>query len=399
MNIDFSAFHTSSTTSAAVKYATPYKAVDGSDLSCLCVGNEYDIVKHHLGKLEQDSIVNFWTFGRYAMQDVLKYVLMQTGPADVTACTWAITKQSVETLLTLRDKGLLRSFKLWIDPRVKVRNPEPLQMLMLNFPLTISPVHAKVTCISNDDWHVSISGSLNFTSNPQPERGIICTIEHVWRSDLDILERQFSSTASVDQSAMVTSDDADTISTTATEAVPFYTSMPAEPRRAWGHSDTYTVPKCDLVEKIKYHQRNDFSIISAFERSEEGYELSQIKADMYNVGRFAESMTKIIDKLIGGANRDLYALVTPPKRRHTANNFAEACAVEIAKRARLHYYVDAVKALSKHRVGAEFELVADVQEPIVIIFDDIITTGSTLRSTGALFKDKSVIYIVGIYNS
>lgn len=224
MSIDFSGFRTSATTTAAVKYASPYKAIDGSDITSLCVGNEYQIVKSHLGRLEQDSVVNFWTFGRYAMQDVLKYVLLQTGPADVTACTWAITKQSVETLLSLRDKGLLRSFRLWIDPRVKVRNPEPLQMLQLNFPLVIAPVHAKVTCVSNDDWHISISGSLNFTSNPQPERGVITTIEHVWRSDLDILERQFSGSSA---------------SSYPVEHLPFFVSVPSDDSHPWCQSVTF----------------------------------------------------------------------------------------------------------------------------------------------------------------
>ena len=207
MNIDFNAFANRS--SSQNKYPSPYHPVDGNSVNSLCVGNEYQLLRDHLGTLQQNSVVNFWTFGRYAMHDVLKYCLLQTGPADVTACTWAVTTQAVETLLLLRDKGLLRSFRLWLDPRVKVRNPQPLQMLQLNFPITISPVHAKVTCLSNDDWKLSIYGSLNFTSNPQPERGAVCTIPHVWQSDFTLLDRQFPDTTSIsstDSPAFVQSD-------------------------------------------------------------------------------------------------------------------------------------------------------------------------------------------------
>lgn len=409
MNIDFSAFNNrSATQDAEIRYLSSYKNINGDDVSCLCVGNEYQVVHDQLGEIRQNCITNFWTFGRYAMQDVLKYVLLQTGPADVSACTWAITTQSVETLLMLRDRGLLRSFRLWIDPRVKVRNPQPLQMLQLNFPITIAPVHAKVTCISNDDWKVSISGSLNFTSNPQPERGVLCTIPHVWQSDFDIIDRQFSSDISLierrkqhlaeleastsmtefaDPSEMM---DSQFVSTTADEEVK---------RKAWRQSEQWTVPKCNMLEKIKYHQRKEFSLISAFERSEDGYELTQIKSDFYNVTRFADAVSKIIEKLIGSANRDLYALIIPPKRRHTVKNFAEECAKEIAERNHLHFYPDAVTATSRQRINPTFELNVEVKEPIVIIFDDIITTGSTLRATGKLFPDKNVMYVVGIYNS
>lgn len=109
-------------------------------------------------------------------------------------------------------------------------------------------------------------------------------------------------------------------------------------------------------------------------------------------------MCKIIEKLIGSANREIYALVIPPKRRHTTKNFAECCAIEIANRLGLHFYPDAVTTQSKQRINPVFELHAEIKEPIVIIFDDIITTGSTLRATGKLFQDKSVIYTVGIYN-
>lgn len=169
-----------------------YPVIDGKDSDVLCVGEPYIVLQNQVGELKHNSIVNFWTFGRYAMHHVLRYVLSQTGPADVVACTWAISTRAVDDLLVLRNKGLLRSFKLWIDPRVKVRNPEPLQMLQLNWPVAIAPVHAKVTTIYNDKWKVSIFGSLNFTTNPQPERGQISTVGAVFDTDNKILLEAFN---------------------------------------------------------------------------------------------------------------------------------------------------------------------------------------------------------------
>lgn len=381
---------------------SPYKPINTDDVSLSCVGGPYDILRAHVGELKQNQVVNFWTFGRYAMHHVLRYVLSQTGPADVTACTWAISMRAVEDLLTLRKQGLLRSFKLWIDPRVKVRNPEPLQVIQANWPIVIAPVHAKVCTVSNDDWKVSIFGSLNFTTNPQPERGTIASVHHVYDADAQIIERQFHADEELRQKREETrrmdEEVAAEYADIAEQMEAIAESQPEEKRAAWHSGATYRVPKCDLQERIKYHQRSDMSLISAFQATEDGYELTQIKADFYNVGRFADSICKIVEKLIGPANRSIYALVTPPKRRHKTKNFAEAIAVEVAKREQLHYYQDAVTTESSQRVNPVFELHADITEPVVIVMDDIITTGSTIRATGKLFPDKSVIYIIGIYN-
>lgn len=384
---------------------SPYSPVDAGEVDVLCQGEPYDILRAHVGKLEQNQIINFWTFGRYAMHHILSYVLSQTGPADVVACTWAISTRAVDDLLSLRKQGLLRSFKLWIDPRVKVRNPEPMQVIQLNWPYIIAPVHAKVCTVSNDDWHVSIYGSLNFTSNPQPERGSISTVRHVFDADLEVLKRQFENNEELqrhredirrmdEEAAAEYMDIVDQA-----QALGIEKGDTKETKRAgWHDGATYTIPRSDLVERIKYHQRSDMSLISAFQRTETGYELQSIKQDFYNVGRFADSVCKIIEKLIGPASRDIYAMVTPPKRRHKTRNFAEEIAKEVAKRLNIHYYPDAVTTESKQRINPVFELHADIKEPIVIIFDDVITTGSTIRTTGGLFPDKSIIYIVGIYN-
>ncbi|MDL2308343.1 hypothetical protein LJC68_08965 [Bacteroidales bacterium OttesenSCG-928-B11] len=155
------------------------------------VGEPWTILSKHIGKLEQNAVINFWTFGRYAMHDIINYVCRQIGACKVTACTWAISEKAVTQVLNRMRDGLITDFKLWIDPRVKVRNPIPLQMCQANFPVAIAPVHAKICLFENEQWKVSVCGSLNFTTNPQPERGVIQTIAHVYDNDLKILYEQF----------------------------------------------------------------------------------------------------------------------------------------------------------------------------------------------------------------
>lgn len=156
------------------------------------VGEPWDVLSKHIGRIEMGGIYNFWTFGRYAMADIINHLLRQTGPADVMATTWSLNTKSVQEILNRRKDGLIRSFKMWIDPRVHRAAPEPLQLLKNNFECVIAPVHAKVALISNQQWKISISGSINFTSNPQPERGIIQCIESIYDTDRRILEAEFA---------------------------------------------------------------------------------------------------------------------------------------------------------------------------------------------------------------
>ena len=187
--IDFSQLSARKEAKTKEAEAYPYDTYFPESVSF--IGEPWTTLSKHIGPLQHDSVVNFWTFGRYAMHDIISYVCRQIGPCNVTACTWAITEKAVTQILSRMKDGLIKEFRLWIDPRVKVRNPVPLQMCTAYFPVTIAPVHAKVAVIWNDEWRLSVSGSLNFTTNPQPERGVIQVIDHVFYSDKKILDDQF----------------------------------------------------------------------------------------------------------------------------------------------------------------------------------------------------------------
>lgn len=155
-------------------------------------GEPWDVLSRHIGEIRMGGIYNFWTFGRYAMADIINHLLRQTGPADVMATTWSLNTRSVQELVNRKRDGLLRSFRMWIDPRVHRAAPEPLQLLRSNFETVIAPVHAKVTVIGNKDWKISVCGSVNFTSNPQPERGVIQCIPEIYETDRRILDGEFA---------------------------------------------------------------------------------------------------------------------------------------------------------------------------------------------------------------
>jgi hypothetical protein len=154
-----------------------------SDNNNSFIGSPEDSLKKYIGEIPKDKMIHFVTNGRWSMHDLLVYILKQTGPADVLVSTWSISELAIRTIVQKYDEGLILSIAFLADPRIKVRNPKPLQMLSANFHHKLKADHAKVTTIENDSWNISIVGSANFTNNPRIERGIIIPFKDVFEFD------------------------------------------------------------------------------------------------------------------------------------------------------------------------------------------------------------------------
>ncbi len=158
----------------------------------ICVGTPGQSLKKYIGIISKNEMINYWTFGRWSMHDLLIYILKQTGTADVLVTTWSISEGAMRDILIKYREGLIKSIKFLIDPRIKVRNPVPLQLLAANFPYKFTACHAKVCTIENDEWKISIVSSANMTNNPRFERGVIFTMNDVFEFDKKAIEDEFA---------------------------------------------------------------------------------------------------------------------------------------------------------------------------------------------------------------
>ncbi len=158
-------------------------------------------------------------------------------------------------------------------------------------------------------------------------------------------------------------------------------------------------PLCDLRPRPAVYLRSDFAFAATFKTgTAEGVPLSEIKTPS-NVSTFsaaAEQMTRRMAQLRAPEG---WALLTTPARRHTEQNFAEAVCAELADRLRVHYYPRFATSRNRDRVKPVFTATAEVMEPNVIIYDDILTTGSSIRATMDLLPRKNVLVVVGINNN
>ncbi len=95
-----------------------------------------------------------------------------------------------------------------------------------------------------------------------------------------------------------------------------------------------------------------------------------------------------------------WCICTTPKRRHKERNFATLVSIEIANRLKIPFYEDVALCRSRQRVNAVFDLNVLPSEPNVIVFDDFVTTGSTLDAMHRLLGPlgKNLLFVAGINN-
>ena len=175
----------------------------------------------------------------------------------------------------------------------------------------------------------------------------------------------------------------------------------AGPRKAW-HADSAELARCDLSEEhIHMFPKVGLRVIAIWRRSVKGPTLAEIKADDNMVPVFANRLADTIRVVLGSNLRaGGYAIVTTPRRRHKQRNFACMVSEAIADRLGIPYREDVAIARTKQRIGVDFTPGNIPPEVNLIVFDDFVTTGSTLGAMNRLLAPmgKNLIYFTGVDN-
>ena len=171
-----------------------------------------------------------------------------------------------------------------------------------------------------------------------------------------------------------------------------------ESRKAW---DKSLEARCDFQYHLCMTRRASTNFISIWKKSVFGRTLTEIKSDDAMVQYFADSLVPVIQETIGyQLHKGNWAIVTTPMRRHKENNFASRIANQIAAALQIHFYFDCAHCHNRQRVGAIFDPNNIPREDNVIVFDDFVTTGSTLQAMKNLFQaqGKNPVFFCGINN-
>lgn len=167
-------------------------------------------------------------------------------------------------------------------------------------------------------------------------------------------------------------------------------------RKAW---EKEKPARCDFTKQVKILHRPGFYFLSVWNKSVMGRTLVEIKSDDEMIPYFTTHVGDLIEDTLG-TNLSGWAIVSTPKRRHKEHNFASLIAEELGKRFSIPFYDDCALARTRERVNAVFDANNIPKEQNIIVFDDFVTTGSTIIAMRNLLNSlgKMSVYFVGINN-
>lgn len=171
-----------------------------------------------------------------------------------------------------------------------------------------------------------------------------------------------------------------------------------ESLKAW---DKSTEARCNFDFRPRITPRAGLWFLSLWQKSIMGRTLTEIKSDPAEIPHFADAMSDFLVKYLGDSlHLGNWCICTSPKRRHKERNFASLICIEISKRLQIPFYEDVAFCHSRQRINAVFTLNLLPSEPNVIVFDDFVTTGSTLRGMHELLlpHHKNLLFVAGINN-
>lgn len=125
-----------------------------------------------VGKLTHDLERYLVTKGQYSLIDVLRAILNQTGPANVTFSTWTAAGLHVSEVWDLVESGAILTTRWLIDHTFQRRQPHVAGQLHKLFgaeSIRVTRNHAKLALVRNDAWDVTVLTSMNLNLNRRME--------------------------------------------------------------------------------------------------------------------------------------------------------------------------------------------------------------------------------------
>lgn len=169
----------------------PQSMVD-SDHESIFVADDTKTLIKTIGELKNGFSTHYYSWGNFNLVRLMLHLVRQTGPVHCLMTSYSFSQTSIEQLQNFINKGLILSFRVLIDNRVKTMSPLPFQMLIDSFDYRCTSVHAKVALLWNDQWKISVVTSQNATDNPKLERGTIFTDPAIFNFDYHILDNEFN---------------------------------------------------------------------------------------------------------------------------------------------------------------------------------------------------------------
>jgi hypothetical protein len=116
------------------------------------------------------------TRGQFSMLDMVRHVLQEIGPAEVSVWTWAIADYEVEAMSGLMGNAAITGARLIVDRSAEQRSVTTIDAWRERFgsdSVRVCKNHAKIARVWNASRRVLLRGSMNLNFNPRFEQADI----------------------------------------------------------------------------------------------------------------------------------------------------------------------------------------------------------------------------------
>lgn len=186
------------------------------------------------------------------------------------------------------------------------------------------------------------------------------------------------------------------------ENITFEDADPDEGEKEKGKKWTKRGMRCDMKPQIASREKSGHRYISLFATSKEGMTLEEIKNSKNCERQVAEAVAGYLKQSMGNNMPGTgWAIITTGRRRHREGyHFATAVCKGIAEKTGLRFYEGAIACENSDRLKPALKMLKEPEEKNLILFDDIITTGTTMSRTAELLQGAgyTVMIIIGIRN-
>jgi hypothetical protein len=129
-----------------------------------------------IGPIEPGMHLFLITRGQFSMLDMVKHVLAELGPSQVSIWTWAIADYEVEAMVGLMQCADIVGARLIVDRSAEFRSAGTIEEWRQRFgqhSVRVCKNHAKIARVWNGEKSVLLRGSMNLNFNPRFEQADI----------------------------------------------------------------------------------------------------------------------------------------------------------------------------------------------------------------------------------
>lgn len=141
---------------------------DTSIRECFC-GSAYQMVRD----FSSGERRFFFSKGQFSLVDLAVALTHQTGAVAFQCAVWTGTKASIDSVANLVESQRVSDARWIICDSQRDMNEDRLSHIVRTFgveSVRVTPLHAKIMTLHNDDWSIVVQSSANMTKNRSVEQ-------------------------------------------------------------------------------------------------------------------------------------------------------------------------------------------------------------------------------------